>query len=135
VEYQRNEVVRVLRETSGRVGGTDGAAARMGVNRTTLISRMKKLGTRAGELTSTGCERRSQFTANMHPCLALRHAAPDIRALDSPRADGRKSPMGRRQAMRVFSETIAGSAAPLGFSRLSEIARGSLLGVVRGQFQ
>src|SRR5207249_2668109 len=29
---------------NGRVGGADGAAARMGINRTTLISRMKKLG-------------------------------------------------------------------------------------------
>lgn len=28
----------------GRVGGTDGAAARLGTNRTTLLSRMKKLG-------------------------------------------------------------------------------------------
>ena len=28
----------------GRVGGSDGAAARMGINLSTLISRMKKLG-------------------------------------------------------------------------------------------
>jgi formate hydrogenlyase transcriptional activator len=33
-----------LKVTSGRVGGPDGAAARMGIKRTTLISRMKKLG-------------------------------------------------------------------------------------------
>lgn len=51
VENQRQEVIRVLRETNGRVGGADGAAARMGINRTTLISRMKKLGVRADELT------------------------------------------------------------------------------------
>jgi hypothetical protein len=36
--------MRVLGETNGRVGGADGAAARMGINRTTLISRMKRLG-------------------------------------------------------------------------------------------
>ncbi|MGA9996156.1 MAG: hypothetical protein WBP93_12130, partial [Pyrinomonadaceae bacterium] len=41
---QRGEIVRVLGETKGRVGGAEGAAARMGVNRTTLLSRMKKLG-------------------------------------------------------------------------------------------
>src|SRR5438034_3806611 len=41
---QREEFLRVLKETRGRVGGTDGAAARMGLKRTTLISRMKKLG-------------------------------------------------------------------------------------------
>ena len=43
-EKERREIIRVLRETKGRVGGADGAAARMAVNRTTLISRMKKLG-------------------------------------------------------------------------------------------
>jgi formate hydrogenlyase transcriptional activator len=41
---QREEFVRILKETRGRVGGADGAAARMGLKRTTLISRMKKLG-------------------------------------------------------------------------------------------
>ena len=34
----------ILKETKGRVGGADGAAARMGLKRTTLIERMKKLG-------------------------------------------------------------------------------------------
>jgi formate hydrogenlyase transcriptional activator len=39
---QREEIVRALSECRGRVGGADGAAARLGVNRTTLLSRMKK---------------------------------------------------------------------------------------------
>jgi formate hydrogenlyase transcriptional activator len=43
-EEQRQEITRILRETKGRVGGPDGAAAQAGLNRTTLISRMKKLG-------------------------------------------------------------------------------------------
>jgi transcriptional regulator with GAF, ATPase, and Fis domain len=41
---QRDAIVRALTETKGRVGGTDGAAARMGINRTTLLARMKKFG-------------------------------------------------------------------------------------------
>src|SRR4029450_5166044 len=41
---QREEIVRALTECQGRVGGDDGAAARLGLNRTTLLSRMKKLG-------------------------------------------------------------------------------------------
>jgi formate hydrogenlyase transcriptional activator len=41
---ERDEIVRILTVTSGRVGGRDGAAARMGIKRTTLISRIKKLG-------------------------------------------------------------------------------------------
>jgi formate hydrogenlyase transcriptional activator len=40
----RDEIIRVLTEANGRVGGRDGAAARLGLKRTTLISRMKKLG-------------------------------------------------------------------------------------------
>jgi formate hydrogenlyase transcriptional activator len=39
---QREELVRVLAETRGRVGGADGAAARMGINRTTLYARLRK---------------------------------------------------------------------------------------------
>jgi transcriptional regulator with GAF, ATPase, and Fis domain len=43
-ERQREEIERVLGETKGRVGGAEGAAARLGINRTTLLFRMKKLG-------------------------------------------------------------------------------------------
>jgi len=43
-QKQREEIVRALTESRGRVGGDDGAAARLGLNRTTLLSRMKKLG-------------------------------------------------------------------------------------------
>ena len=41
---ERDEIVRILKVTNGRVAGPDGAAARMEIKRTTLISRMKKLG-------------------------------------------------------------------------------------------
>ena len=43
-QKQREEIVRALAESKGRVGGADGAAARMGINRTTLLSRIKKFG-------------------------------------------------------------------------------------------
>jgi len=39
---QRDEIVQALTTCKGRVGGADGAAARLGMNRTTLLSRMKK---------------------------------------------------------------------------------------------
>lgn len=39
---QRDDIVRALTECRGRVGGIDGAAARLGMNRTTLLARMKK---------------------------------------------------------------------------------------------
>ena len=41
---QHDEIVRALTECKGRVGGADGAAVRLGMSRTTLISRMKRLG-------------------------------------------------------------------------------------------
>jgi len=41
---QRDAIVRALTETKGRVGGADGAAARLRINRTTLLARMKKFG-------------------------------------------------------------------------------------------
>jgi formate hydrogenlyase transcriptional activator len=41
---QRDEIIRALTACKGRVGGSDGAAARLGMNRTTLLSRMKKFG-------------------------------------------------------------------------------------------
>ncbi len=41
---EREQILRVLKQTDGRVGGPKGAAALLGLKRTTLISRMKKLG-------------------------------------------------------------------------------------------
>jgi formate hydrogenlyase transcriptional activator len=41
---ERDHILRVLRETRGQIGGTDGAAERLGLKRTTLNSKLKKLG-------------------------------------------------------------------------------------------
>jgi formate hydrogenlyase transcriptional activator len=41
---QRDEIIQALTACKGRVGGADGAAARLGMNRTTFLSRMKKFG-------------------------------------------------------------------------------------------
>jgi formate hydrogenlyase transcriptional activator len=43
-QKQRDQIVRTLTEAKGRVGGADGAAARLRTNRTTLLARMKKFG-------------------------------------------------------------------------------------------
>jgi formate hydrogenlyase transcriptional activator len=43
VKRQRDDIIRALTEAKGRVGGADGAAVRMRINRTTLLARMKKL--------------------------------------------------------------------------------------------
>ena len=41
---EREHIVRILRETRGIIGGPNGAAARLGLKRTTLNSKMRKLG-------------------------------------------------------------------------------------------
>src|SRR6266853_6577212 len=43
-EVDRDEIIQALKQADGRVGGPNGAASRLGLKRTTLITRMKKLG-------------------------------------------------------------------------------------------
>ena len=43
-EAQREHILTVLGQTGGVIGGPNGAAARLGLPRTTLLSRMQKLG-------------------------------------------------------------------------------------------
>ena len=43
-EMEREHIIRVLRETNGVLSGTDGAAIRLGVKRTTLQSMLKRHG-------------------------------------------------------------------------------------------
>jgi formate hydrogenlyase transcriptional activator len=40
---EREHIIRVLRETGGQISGPDGAARRLGLKRTTLQSKMKRL--------------------------------------------------------------------------------------------
>lgn len=40
---QREEIIQALTACKGRIGGADGAAIRLGINRTILIYRMRKL--------------------------------------------------------------------------------------------
>jgi formate hydrogenlyase transcriptional activator len=43
-EAERDHIRRVLEKSNGVVGGPNGAAAKLGMKRTTLQSKMKKLG-------------------------------------------------------------------------------------------
>ena len=43
-EMERNQILRILSETRGRIQGKDGAAAILGLNPSTLRARMHKLG-------------------------------------------------------------------------------------------
>jgi formate hydrogenlyase transcriptional activator len=48
----REQIIQALAQSRGRIGGNAGAAARLGLKRTTLISRMKKLGIESSERVS-----------------------------------------------------------------------------------
>jgi transcriptional regulator with GAF, ATPase, and Fis domain len=63
---ERAHILEILKETNWTVGGPDGAAARLGVPRTTLISRMQKLGisSRPGGLRLASSRNPSQLLAS-----------------------------------------------------------------------
>jgi transcriptional regulator with GAF, ATPase, and Fis domain len=46
VDVERDAILRALRDANGVVAGVSGAAARLGLKRTTLHSKMRKLGIR-----------------------------------------------------------------------------------------
>jgi formate hydrogenlyase transcriptional activator len=43
-EVEREHILQVLQETNGVIGGPQGAAARLGLRRTTLLYRLEKFG-------------------------------------------------------------------------------------------
>jgi formate hydrogenlyase transcriptional activator len=47
-QVERDHIIATLEATNWVLGGWDGAAARLGLSRTTLISRMQRLGISAG---------------------------------------------------------------------------------------
>jgi formate hydrogenlyase transcriptional activator len=48
-EAERSHILQTLQQTEGMVGGRDGAAARLGLPRTTLISKMRRLRINRGQ--------------------------------------------------------------------------------------
>jgi transcriptional regulator with GAF, ATPase, and Fis domain len=57
----RHHIVEMLRETNGIVAGPRGAAVRLGLKRTTLLSKMQKLGITAARAVSTPAQERSSW--------------------------------------------------------------------------
>ncbi len=63
---EQDTIVRILEEAKGRVGGANGAAARLGLKRTTLIARMKKLGIDARKVLDAN---RYGDLSGLQPCV------------------------------------------------------------------
>jgi formate hydrogenlyase transcriptional activator len=59
-ETERNQILRALEEANGVVAGPNGAAARLGVKRTTLQLKMQKLGIRISRAAVDGHKQTAQ---------------------------------------------------------------------------
>lgn len=71
--YERDTIVQTLQETNWVVGGAGGAAARLGIKRTTLIARMKRFG--------INCERQPRGSRIWAGCAAASLVRPSSTAL------------------------------------------------------
>jgi formate hydrogenlyase transcriptional activator len=67
-DAERAHILQTLQQTEGVVGGPNGAAVRLGLRRTTLISRMKRLGISLGKIS----------------CRASSNVGPNVRRPNSP---------------------------------------------------
>jgi len=68
-DVERDHILQVLSETGGVIGGSAGAARRLGLPRTTLIAKMNKLGLRRAGL--SGHDQASQPVSPNLPAMAL----------------------------------------------------------------
>src|SRR6266404_2747356 len=55
-EAERSHILQTLEQTVGVMGGRNGAAVRLGLPRTTLIAKMKRLGIDRGQSSALRCE-------------------------------------------------------------------------------
>jgi formate hydrogenlyase transcriptional activator len=65
---EQKRIVEILRETKGRISGPNGAAFRLGVKRSTLLDRMKKLGIDAREVRNS-LDLPTEGTCSKRVCL------------------------------------------------------------------
>jgi len=70
-EAESSHILETLRQTGGVVGGPNGAAARLGVRRTTLISKMRRLGLNRGQNSAVP----KATTVRTPPLIAIARAA------------------------------------------------------------
>lgn len=68
-QVERDHIVATLHATNWVLGGWDGAAARLGLSRTTLISRMQRLGISAAPSTNRRAKKPLR-TSEAHPRMA-----------------------------------------------------------------
>src|SRR5271163_2140890 len=68
-EAERSQILQTLQQTEGVVGGPNGAAARLGVKRTTLMSMMKRLGITFGQTSELPVRTEASVPISWDPTL------------------------------------------------------------------
>ena len=66
-EAERSHIIRSLQKTEGVIGGRDGAAARLGLPRTTLIAKMKRLGIDRAQSSASPVRQAASFPISEDP--------------------------------------------------------------------
>jgi formate hydrogenlyase transcriptional activator len=132
-EAERSHILQTLQQTEGVVGGANGAAARLGLPRTTLIARMKRLGVNRGQSSA----------------LPVRAAASVPISGDSlfrtPPPEGSLGRLDADQEKRIIEAALAetggriagpsGAAAKLGIPRQTLDSKISTLGIDKRRFK
>ncbi len=75
-EVDRDQIIQALKEAGGRVGGPNGAATRLGLKRTTFITRMKKLGIDPNQVSERGAD--SADTSDTSDASIAPDSPPDL---------------------------------------------------------
>jgi DNA-binding NtrC family response regulator len=72
-EAERSHILQTRQQTEGVVGGPNGAAARLGLARTTLIAKMRRLGITHGQSSALQARVAAQVAISEAPFLGSRH--------------------------------------------------------------
>src|ERR1700723_2588559 len=128
-----SHILQTLRETEGVVGGANGAAARLGLARTTLIARMNRLGINRGQWSALPVRAVSSVPISEDPLFRIPPPEGSLGRLDADKE--------RRIIEAALAETEgriagpSGAAAKLGITRQTLDSKISTLGIDKRQFK
>jgi formate hydrogenlyase transcriptional activator len=84
-EAERSHILQTLQQTEGVIGGRDGAAARLGLPRTTLIAKMKRLGIDRGQSSALPVRAAASVPISLDPSFRIPPLSEISHEAESPR--------------------------------------------------
>jgi formate hydrogenlyase transcriptional activator len=94
-EAERSHIIQTLQQTEGVVGGRDGAAAQLGLPRTTLIARMKRLGINLRQSSASAMQAAASAPISEDPTSRIRPLSGTSHEAASPGNSKPQSGLGR----------------------------------------